>query len=293
MPEISDDLISDIMSALAALTEAHGDNRENLENGTAISGHERTARALDRLTDHLIRLSGPSPAADGPDAESPSTISAFFDEVGRGVVAAQRQLDAQSRDYMNQVRDFPPTMFRLPRASAEIKFGMSEKKGGGFNIFIASRTDEREESMQHSVSFDVVAAPLPPDVQAALESRLIEFPLVANRFERDEIQGRLKSVAADEGLAASHREAAAELARPERFDRALVISLADVEPGTWAIVEPRIPATGEPEVDVTYLGPGDVTPRTGKVRAGLRPVVALLVRLGAAQADRLRRQTGT
>lgn len=99
-------------------------------------------------------------------------ISSFFEAVGTGIVVAQRQLDDQSYKYnegkplvdSDPQREKPemPTLFRIPRVSAEIQFNIRSASESGFNILIAQSKEEQEQSVQQKVSFEVVAAPPPP-----------------------------------------------------------------------------------------------------------------------------------
>jgi len=99
-----------------------------------------------------------------------STIAAFFDAVSDGVVNAQKALDLRSIAYndplpgSNAARVKPelPTLFRIPRVSAEIQFEISSVSSHGMNIFVAQSSSQTEERMQQKVTFEVVAVPPPP-----------------------------------------------------------------------------------------------------------------------------------
>ncbi len=92
-----------------------------------------------------------------------SGIEAFFDAVGQGVVNAQQTLDDQTAIYLSKKSSFP-TAFRIPKASAEIQFSASERKDGGFLARIFTDTTATEKATKHKVTFDIVAAPLPPEL---------------------------------------------------------------------------------------------------------------------------------
>src|SRR5690606_21269116 len=62
------------------------------------------------------------------EAEQPS-IEQFFNAVASGLVEAQRKLDDRSERYLESLvgrQHLSPTVFRLPKVSGEIKFGMTD-----------------------------------------------------------------------------------------------------------------------------------------------------------------------
>jgi hypothetical protein len=69
----------------------------------------------------------------------------------------------------------------------------------GFNVFVYGSQDTRQQSQQHKVSFDIIAAPPPPDIIQQLESSDIRFGqvFVANIAEREKIRKILKDSVSD------------------------------------------------------------------------------------------------
>jgi len=117
----------------------------------------------------------PSARATTDASARETTLKDFFSQVAGGMVEAQKSLDAQSLEYIraagNGSAGAPlPALFRIPKVSAEISFGFSAKEGSGFNIIIASRTRETQQSMQNKVSFDLISVPPPPQVLERLHT---------------------------------------------------------------------------------------------------------------------------
>ena len=113
-------------------------------------------------------------------SSSPTPFSDFLVQVGSALKDAQHALDT---DLARQVVNDPRAVaYRIPKLSAEISFGVEIKDSKGFNILIASKEEEQRKSLQQKVSFDVVAAPLPPELaeRAALAqfiaARLPQLP---------------------------------------------------------------------------------------------------------------------
>ena len=150
--------------------------------------------ALDALRDRLKsgRLASRAPAS------APRGLETFFDEVGRGMLAAQQQLDQASFEYNAQAQasGVQPTAFRIPRASAEFQFGTESTQSGGLNLLILSSEHTTKDSITHKVSFDVVTVPPPPDVMLALSQ------------ERAGLRSLLEGVRDDEDASESERDMA-------------------------------------------------------------------------------------
>ncbi|WP_193210706.1 hypothetical protein [Luteolibacter marinus] len=119
--------------------------------------------------------------------ENGSGIDSFFQAVGQGVVDAQRGLDEQTLDYL---ADNPvvPTTFRIPKTTAEIHFSAKQRTSGSLLARVFSRTEEQEQMTRHSVQFEVVAVPPPPELLQELNTWLAGFVvtnLAIRRLVRD------------------------------------------------------------------------------------------------------------
>lgn len=109
-----------------------------------------------------------SPEADRGEAFAAS-IDKFFEEVTRGVVEAQRDLDAKSEEYLRKRSPISmPAVFRIPRVSAEFTLNAERSRSGGIN-FIVSSSSGRRDALQQKVSFDIISVPPAVDEQAAAE----------------------------------------------------------------------------------------------------------------------------
>lgn len=204
-----------------------------------------------------------------------SDISDFFANVGRSVVSAQDQLDAESDRYNRRIRDqaddalIPPTNYRVPKATATFKFAMSSATSRGFNVFVASSETMQRRAAEQEVSFEIVAAQPPPEVMAKL-ARLPAEPgssLVRNSAERGEAQRLF--LAADRGPSGLWRSQA---------DLKSILVFRDVVPEEeprrrWRLVyvgRPSDPGdTGAWELGFAVLSENkDQTPIFEPVRAG-------------------------
>jgi hypothetical protein len=115
----------------------------------------------------------PEPAAGVPFAAGtggpppPSKIdpgfSDFLSEVGKSMVEAQNQLDEETRKYLGgTAAQAMPTMFRIPRLNASLKFELQQKDDKTLNFIVFRDASQTSESRQHALEFEIVAAPPPP-----------------------------------------------------------------------------------------------------------------------------------
>jgi hypothetical protein len=166
-------------------------------------GTPEAPKRLNQAKDALIKLEKMTPGA-----ASPMQLENFFQMVGEGVVAAQHKLDEKSEAYLNTRPDFSqPSVFRIPKVGAEIQFAMESTQTEGFNIFVYGSQDTRQQSQQHKVSFDIIAAPPPPDIMQQLETNGIQFGqvFVANIDDREKIRKMLLDSISDPASATGNK----------------------------------------------------------------------------------------
>jgi hypothetical protein len=106
-------------------------------------------------------------ATKDKDGDPPSLdIGDFFGKVSAGVVQAQRNLDDQSADYLKTIAAQPnalPSIFRIPKVSAELKFALDTTNDKGLNLIFFKDQQRAEQLNQQTIQFDIVSAPPPPN----------------------------------------------------------------------------------------------------------------------------------
>lgn len=123
------------------------------------------------------------------------TFSSFLKKMGQAVLDAQKDLDEQSKGYLLQNKNAShvvPTVFRIPKVSASIKFGMKEVSESGFNIFLAKESNKEESSLDQSLNFDIQAVPPPPNIYELLSQQAPVMTMVLDAITREEIQRGLE-----------------------------------------------------------------------------------------------------
>jgi len=162
----------------------------------------KVTQSFKQLGVHLDAL-GLFAAAESSDKEA--TFEEFFQEIGEGLVKAQAKMDDASRQYMAGVsglRFIQPSIFRIPRVTAQMKFALEKSKG--FHLFFSK---DDTQSQQQSVEFEVVSAP--PPAAAELAPFLYEPILAPVRRT---------------ALAASIKKASGPADLLNNFDRVLILA---------------------------------------------------------------------
>jgi hypothetical protein len=130
-----------------------------------------------------------------PPTEKPdNTLESFFQQVSSSVIKAQQQLDMTSLSYAQELKGspIPPSLFSIPKVSAEIKLGL--KKGTGSNVLVTvfGKPEDTTNFSETTVSFDVVSAPPPPG-GAGIYSAPIPFVIVVGP-QRDRAAAAIRSM---------------------------------------------------------------------------------------------------
>lgn len=129
-----------------------------------------------------------------------ATFQEFFRSVGASMVRAQEDLDEASGDYL--AKNPPggavlPSVFRIPRVTAEARFALEKVREGGFDLLFFKDVKSRRESHQQSVSFEIAAVPPPPELIAELRRNLPTIDLVLDPVLRRRLFAALAESDAD------------------------------------------------------------------------------------------------
>ena len=171
--------------------------------------------------------STPLPARTVATAEPPSDGEAvdfgeFFEEVGKSVIEAQRQLDKGSAEYLRasaRSKHILPTVFRIPKLKAEVKFAFGKRTGTKINLLFFGKKEEAESMHQQSVSLEIAAAPPPPELAGLLQRLTPHIDLV---FDPSTREGIIETLTTELGMPASHTVR-------KNPNRLLVVALPETE----------------------------------------------------------------
>lgn len=272
-------------------------------------------RDRDLIDAYLKGLDGDKPGtavttkdrAAAETDEGAFSIQEFFKIIGEGARAAQESLDHQSETYIRNRPSFAPeTMFRLPKVSANLRLGMKQTKSKEIDFFVFARSGEDSQTIEQEISFEVVAAPPPPDALEMSADLPLGQIVASSVVDRETAITRLKSerarqkrITKKEGVsptavtaAEEYVVAAGKMLERDRFRHVLVLQGA----GKYVLV--FIPPEPErdpqrPDVDVRILTlpkeAGSVTPvetiHLPRTDARMRPLLEVLATPADRQAE--------
>lgn len=133
----------------------------------------------------------PSVSSSAPNADLRTSFGDFISSVGRSVADAQSELDRQARHHVATSKSLGgpllPTLYRIPKLSAEVKFAFEKETGKGLNLLFFSKKENSSEEHQQSISFDIVAVPPPPELVERLASGVPMVRLVLEPEQRERV----------------------------------------------------------------------------------------------------------
>jgi hypothetical protein len=133
-----------------------------------------------------VEFAGPSPPPPPPPAEGDMPLASFFQQVSGAVIKAQQRLDLASLSYAQELKDspIPPSLFSIPKVTAEIKLGLSAQKGSNVLVTLFGKAESTTNFSESTVSFDVVASPPPPGGAGSYSAPVPSFIVVGPERDR-------------------------------------------------------------------------------------------------------------
>lgn len=137
--------------------------------------------------------------AKAEDREPPREISleSFFQNVSNSVIQAQRDLDRKSDEYNRFAGGHPlvtPTVFKMPKVKASIRFAFTETNEKGFNILLFRKGQSSGFESEQTIDFEITAAPPPPDGIKALQAMTPRIDVVLDLELRKQLIALLTNV---------------------------------------------------------------------------------------------------
>jgi hypothetical protein len=114
----------------------------------------KTKRAIDAdpVEEHALTIFAQAAELLEPD---PVSFESFLHRMSRGLVDAQQLLDVESANYLTSIADKPhilPSIFRVPKLSAKMRFALKVGKGAGLNLLFFSRRTETESQNEQATA---------------------------------------------------------------------------------------------------------------------------------------------
>lgn len=127
---------------------------------------QRQAKKAKRKADKKAELDKFVKAGPPPSHQEFSQFAKFLADIGKSMVETQRMMDHVSREYIleNQDKNYVfPTVFRIPKLTAELKIALDTESSGKMNVIVASKKTTSKELNEQTIQFEIIAAPLPPE----------------------------------------------------------------------------------------------------------------------------------
>lgn len=247
--------------------------RQKVRQDSALFEILRQASTDSGLQNYLaqVGLAAAVPAA-APEAlvaalkreEAASTsFDGFLSGLSESVVNAQRRLDVESARYLTGIggqRHVMPSIFRMPKLSAHMRFAIQSIEGRKLNLLFYSRGTETTSRNEQGIDFEIVSVPAPPEALQSLERAAPGMDLLLDPFERREVAEAIRGVPGDEPLkpvidaSAKPEQLVILKLLPEKEGvRRYVVMYAEAEPGhavgLWLLA---LAADGTPTLRAIY-----------------------------------------
>ena len=167
----------------------------------------------------------------------------FLSEVADAMIATQQKLDLQTEAYLQGSSNSRPlpTLFRMPRLNAQMKFSLEKDNSDKLNLVFYSSTTKASTLQQHSIDFEMVAVPPPPEIRLPAGPFIPLMPRLELMFQRSR---RLAYVEKILGNAL----AVAALGLQANVDPASLPTLL-----LWELIIPGIPMDGQKPVPTLLM----------------------------------------
>ncbi len=207
-----------------------------------------------------------------------------FNELEADLATAQEMLDAESGKYLAATAGQPhilPSIFRIPKISAQMKFGLRVDKEQQLNLVFFSTRDQTQSQNEQAIDFEIASVPAPPGaaqqliqtgpsldlvLDPLLHAKLVSLILQAPATDPD--IGPLVTAAGDPKLA-PRIVALTVVAAPDKAPRHLLFhatTAAEKAVGLWLLTHP---AQGAPTLETIYK----FTTANGKSEKIIRDII--------------------
>lgn len=211
MPEITSEQLHDVRDSLTKIRNGLGNARTLAQDAlgildmvaTTVASEAVAVSATSTVTPTAVAATEKSADKAGPE-KSPAAERADFATsmvgIGASIVKAQQALDTASLDYCRvgrkDAKAVMPTLYRIPKVTACLKFALESIKGRDVNLLFYKNTNEQKELHQQTLELDIVAVPPPPEFIDYLARQLPQLRWVLGLAERAEITSQLEGWAA-------------------------------------------------------------------------------------------------
>lgn len=201
--------------------------------------------------------------AAGDDEQTNIAFDDFLGRISRSMVKTQETLDTESARYLAATAGkghILPSIFRVPKLSAQMRFALDVEKGDGLNLIFYKRDEKTTSRNEQAIDFDIVSVPAPSDARSAVLAISPRLDLVLDPFER----GALVETISKQTAAGTNAPLVQAASKPtdlvilalmpeENMQRYLVLFAqaegTDKSVGTWRLT---VPSSGAAVLETVY-----------------------------------------
>jgi hypothetical protein len=175
------------------------DDKDELADDTGVR-KALTDWAQDPRYQRYLDWTGGGVSADAraPELEPDSIkLQNFLGQMSTAMVEAQSMLDTKSAEYLAATAGkghILPSVFRVPKLTAQMRFAVEVEKGKEINLLFYKREEKATSRNEQAIDFDVVSVPAPPGAADALRFFGPRMDLLLDPFEREGVIDAIKKL---------------------------------------------------------------------------------------------------
>ncbi|MCX6599181.1 MAG: hypothetical protein NTV70_22745 [Acidobacteria bacterium] len=166
---------------------------------------------------------------------SQTPFDEFLTSLAQSVVATQKKLDRETATYLKEIEGqahIQPTVFRMPKLEAQMKFGLDVTAGNKLNLLFWGKNSQTVQQNQQGINFEIISVPAPPGAIESARRVVPQWTLIVDPLLRREL---VAEIAAAEVKAQTATDPLAPLVNAATASPADVV-LVDVGGGTRYLV---------------------------------------------------------
>ncbi len=166
---------------------------------------------------------------------SQTPFDEFLTSLAQSVVATQKKLDRETATYLKEIEGqahIQPTVFRMPKLEAQMKFGLDVTAGNKLNLLFWGKNSQTVQQNQQGINFEIISVPAPPGAIESARRVVPQWTLIVDPLLRQEL---VAAIAAAEVKAQTATDPLAPLVNAASASPADVV-LVDVGGGTRYLV---------------------------------------------------------
>lgn len=143
----------------------------------------------------LLELAkGGSEAMVSAAGASETAFDEFLTSLAQSVVATQKKLDRETATYLKEIEGqahIQPTVFRMPKLEAQMKFGLDVTAGNKLNLLFWGKNSQTVQQNQQGINFEIISVPAPPGAIESARRVVPQWTLIVDPLLRRELVAKI------------------------------------------------------------------------------------------------------